>query len=65
MKPATDQADLLSVGQAAELLQMARSSIYNLVNTGQLPHLPKKTRRLYFSKKELLAWIASGEKSAS
>jgi hypothetical protein len=66
LAPAEEKKDVLSVSEAADLLQMAKSSVYNLVCTGQLQSLPKRTKRLYFSRKYLLEWVSTAkEKTAN
>jgi excisionase family DNA binding protein len=64
LQPMNEEKDILSVREAADYLQMSTSSIYNMVCSGQLQALPKRTRRLFFSKKALTAWITSGENPA-
>lgn len=59
----TDQpeADLLNIDEAAQLLNLARATVYNLVSKKQIPVF-KKGKRLYFSKAALLDWVQSGKK---
>lgn len=61
--PSTElpEADLLTVTQAAQLLNLARATVYNLVSQKQIP-VCKKGKRLYFSKAALLNWIKEGKK---
>jgi excisionase family DNA binding protein len=61
--PSTElpEADLLTVTQAAQLLNLARATVYNLVSRKQIPVF-KKGKRLYFSKAALLVWVQSGKK---
>ena len=51
--------DLLSVGQAGQLLNMTTGSIYQLVHHGKIPYM-KRGKKLYFSQKELRSWIQAG-----
>ncbi|HTF17328.1 MAG TPA: helix-turn-helix domain-containing protein [Chryseolinea sp.] len=60
-KTKPDAEDLISFKQAYTLLGMAPSTLYNLVSQRRIPN-SKKGKRLYFSKKELLAWIDSGKR---
>ena len=53
--------DLMSINEAVVLLELAKSTVYNLVSSGKLPVM-KKSKRLYFSRKELLQWIETGRK---
>lgn len=59
--PEQPEADLLNIKQAADLLNLARATVYNLVSKKELPHF-KKGKRLYFSKAALLNWIKEGKK---
>jgi len=60
-KQATETEQLLTIGQAAELLSLTTPTIYGLIHKKVLPH-SKKGKRLYFSKLELLEWVKSGRK---
>ncbi len=53
--------DLLTIKQAAEVVNLAVTTIYGLVGRNQIPFM-KKGKKLYFSRKELLAWVAEGRK---
>ena len=59
-KPAENKNDLLNIQEAAEFLNLSKSTLYNKVNKRELPVM-KKGKRLYFSKVELLAYIKSGK----
>lgn len=59
--PEQPEADLLNVDEAAQLLNLARATVYNLVSRKQIPVF-KKGKRLYFSKAALLNWVQSGKK---
>lgn len=50
---------LLTVAQAAILLNLAIPTIYGLVHRSLIPYM-KKNKRLYFSETELRNWIKSG-----
>jgi excisionase family DNA binding protein len=52
--------ELLSITEAAELLNLSVSTIYSKVSRNEIP-VCKKGKRLYFSKHELTAWIHSGK----
>lgn len=64
VKPANQEPenDLLTIDEAAQLLDLARATVYNLVSKRQLPVF-KKSGRLYFSKAALIEWIKSGKKA--
>ena len=51
---------LLNVQEAANFLNLAKSTIYSKVSKGELPHM-KRGKRLYFSQEELTAYIKSGK----
>jgi excisionase family DNA binding protein len=53
--------DLLIIDEAVLLLNLAKSTIYNLVSCGKIPVM-KKSKRLYFSRDELLDWLRSGKR---
>ncbi|MFO8065952.1 MAG: helix-turn-helix domain-containing protein [Bacteroidales bacterium] len=55
--------ELLTVEQAAEFLSLATPTIYGLVQRGELPVM-KRSKRLYFSKHELLAYLKKGRKKS-
>ena len=55
------EADTLSVDQAAELLKMKRQTVYLLSSKNLIP-VSRRRKRLYFSRKELLDWIAEGRR---
>jgi len=55
------EADILSVDEAAELLKMKRQTVYLLSSKNLIP-VSRRRKRLYFSRKDLLAWIAEGRR---
>jgi excisionase family DNA binding protein len=57
----TQSDELLTIGQAAELLSITTPTVYGLVHKHAIPY-SKKGKRLYFSKSELLDWIKSGRR---
>jgi excisionase family DNA binding protein len=59
--PPADTGDLLSIDEAIVLLNLAKPTIYNLVSSGKIPVM-KKSKRLYFSRNELLDWLKSGRR---
>ncbi len=56
------ESDLLNINEAAQLLNLARATVYNLVSRRALPAF-KKSGRLYFSKTALIDWIKSGKRA--
>lgn len=54
-------SDLLTITEASELLSLTTPTLYGLVHKNTIPY-SKKSKRLYFSKTELLDWIKSGRR---
>jgi excisionase family DNA binding protein len=52
---------LLSVEEASEFLSLKVPTIYSKVSRGELPVM-KRSKRLYFSQKELLDYLKAGSK---
>lgn len=61
--PATpaDAPDLLTIKQAAELINLAVPTIYGMVGRNEIPVM-KRAKKLYFSRRELEAWVREGRK---
>jgi excisionase family DNA binding protein len=57
----TATKDLLTIEEASIYLNLAYSTIYNLVHRREIPHM-KRSRKLYFSKDELRKWLEEGRK---
>lgn len=55
----TDQ--LLTVGQAAEFLTLAKPTIYAMISRGELPNM-KRGKRVYFEKSKLLDYLKAGQR---
>jgi excisionase family DNA binding protein len=53
--------ELLTVEQASIYLNLAHSTLYNLVHRREIPYM-KRSRKLYFSKDELRKWVEEGRK---
>lgn len=51
--------DLMTVKEAAEFLNLTVPTIYSKVSRGELPFM-KRSKRLYFSKNELLNYLKAG-----
>jgi excisionase family DNA binding protein len=55
---------LLNVQEAAQFLNLTVPTIYSKVSKGELPVM-KRSKRLYFSSTELLAYIKDGRKKSN
>jgi len=61
----TDHPDqLLTIQQAAELLSLTVPTMYSKVSRGELPVM-KRSKRLYFSRTELLEYLKAGRKKTN
>jgi len=59
-KPLTDQPEqILTIQEAAEFLSLTVPTIYSKVSKGELPFM-KRSKRLYFSRTELLEYLKQG-----
>ena len=58
-KPSTEK-EILNADEAAELLNLAKQTIYSLTSKRTIPHF-KKQKLIYFKRSELLKWIEDGE----
>jgi len=56
--------ELLTIQQAADFLKLSVPTIYSLVSRSAIP-VNKRSKRLYFSKKELTDWIKAGRKKTT
>ena len=59
--PKNDEDELLTIQQAAKLLQLSVPTLYGYVHRSEIP-VCKRSKRLYFSKRELMEWIKSARK---
>jgi excisionase family DNA binding protein len=63
--PSKQPADeLLTVGQAAELLNLTSATVYGMVYEKRIP-FSKPGGRLYFSRADLIAWVKNGRKATA
>lgn len=63
--PTTDQPEqLLTIQEAAEFLSLTVPTMYSKVSKGELPVM-KRSKRLYFSRTELLEYIKDGRKKSN
>jgi excisionase family DNA binding protein len=56
--------DLLTVEQAAEFLSLSKPTVYGLISKGEIPVM-KRSKRCYFSKLELIAYLKQGRKKSN
>jgi excisionase family DNA binding protein len=56
--------DLLTVEEAAGFLSLSVPTIYSKVSKGELPFM-KRSKRLYFSKSELLEYVKGGRQQTN
>ena len=61
-QPDADQ--LLTVPQAAEFLSLSNQTVYGLISKGVIPCM-KRSKRVYFSKIELLNYLKQGKKKTT
>ena len=57
----TQTEQLFTIKEAADFLNLAVSTIYSMVSRGELPFM-KRSKRLYFSKIELMDYLKAGRK---
>lgn len=62
--PQPEPEKLLTVQEAAELLNLTVGTIYTLNQQGSLPSC-KRGKRLYFSSSELIDWVKQGRKKTA
>lgn len=61
----TDQLEkLLTIQEAAEFLSLTVPTMYSKVSKGELPVM-KRSKRLYFSRTELLEYLKDGRKKSN
>jgi len=58
----TEQTEqLLTIQQASQFLNLSVPTLYGYVHRSEIPYM-KKSKRLYFSKKELFEFVKAGRK---
>lgn len=55
------ESEFLTILQAAELLNLAKPTIYGLTHKGEIPFI-KKGKKLYFRKSDLIEWLNMGRR---
>jgi excisionase family DNA binding protein len=61
VEPTDNPDQLLTIQQAAEFLSLSVPTLYTKVSKGELPVM-KRSKRLYFSRTELLEYLKDGRK---
>lgn len=57
------EQDLIPIAEAMRITNLAKQTIYGLVYERKIPFVKRpKSRKLFFSRKELLTWIKEGGK---
>jgi|TARA_B110000971_G_scaffold218990_1_gene259016 excisionase family DNA binding protein len=62
--PTEQPEQLLTVQEAAQFLNLTVPTIYSKVSKGELPVM-KRSKRLYFSNTELMAYLKEGRKKSN
>ena len=62
--PTEQLEQLLTIQEAAEFLSLTVPTMYSKVSKGELPVM-KRSKRLYFSRTELLEYIKAGRKKSN
>ncbi len=58
-----EQQDLIPIAEAMKVTNLARQTIYGLVNDRKIPFIKREgSRKLFFSRKALLEWIQGSGK---
>lgn len=64
VNPTKAEPQFMTIGQAAEFLNLTVPTMYSKVSKGELPVM-KRSKRLYFSKSELMEYIKEGRKKTN
>ena len=62
--PTNQTEQLLNIQEAAEFLSLTVPTMYSKVSKGELPVM-KRSKRLYFSRTELLEYLKEGRKKSN
>lgn len=63
-QPKPEPEQLLTIKQASEFLSLSVATIYSKVSKNELPYM-KRSKRLYFSRTELMDHLKQGRKKSS
>lgn len=61
VEPTEQKAELLTIDEAAIFLSLSKATLYSKVSKRELPFM-KKSKRLYFSRTELMDYLKEGSK---
>ena len=64
VEPTEQPERLLTVQEAAQFLNLTVPTIYSKVSKGELPVM-KRSKRLYFSRTELMEYVKAGRKKTN
>jgi len=64
VEPTEQPEQLLTVQEAAQFLNLTVPTIYSKVSKGELPVM-KRSKRLYFSRNELMEYVKVGRKKSN
>jgi excisionase family DNA binding protein len=56
--------EVMNVEEVAQYLDVAKSTIYKLTSTREIPHF-KKGKRIYFRTNEINEWMAKGKRKTN
>lgn len=56
---------LLTIDEIAELLHLAKATVYIKVSKNELPGVCKQGKRLYFDRQTIIDWIKQGRKTSN
>ena len=54
--------EIFTVHETADFLNLKVQTVYKMVSKGEIPVM-KRSKRLYFSKSNLLAWLREGKRN--
>ena len=63
-EPQLEPEQLLTIQEASKILNVSVPTIYGYVHRAEIP-VCKRSKRLYFSRQDLLCWIKEGRKKTS
>lgn len=62
-QPAAPVDEVLTIEQAAQMLDLTTQTIYTLVSGNKIPHSKPTGGRVYFSRLALIKWISDNNKA--